>query len=96
LGFYTVNVTVTGLAKYRDIIVLDGEYWGYAPITGASQSGETITFRTNHTGVFTICGIKASDNPQTADSSNIALYSMLALASLAGIAIVNKRKAFNN
>jgi hypothetical protein len=76
--------------------VLDGEFWGYAPITGASQNGETITFRTNHTGVFTICGVKTGDNPQTADNSSIALYSMLALMSLAGIAAVNRKRAFNN
>jgi hypothetical protein len=96
VGFFTVNVTIKGLAKYKDIAVLDGEYWGYAPITGATQAGETITFRTNHTGVFTICGVKSSDNPQTADNSNVALYSMLALVSLAGIAIVNRKRAFNN
>jgi hypothetical protein len=96
VGFFTVSVTVSGLAKYKDYLVLDGEYWGYAPIRTVTQTGETITFQTNHTGVFSIFGVKSSDNPQTADNSNIALYSMLALVSLAGIAIVNRKRAFNS
>jgi hypothetical protein len=95
-GFFGVNVAVSNLAQYRNIVVLDGEVFGYAPITGASQSGTTISFSTNHTGYFWIYGTKASDNPQTADSSNSALYSMLALVSLAGIAVVNRKRAFSN
>jgi hypothetical protein len=95
-GYFGVNVTINNLAQYRNIVVLDGEVFGYAPITGAGQNGATISFSTNHTGYFWIYGTKASDNPQTADSSNIALYSMLALVSLAGIAAVNRKRAFNS
>jgi hypothetical protein len=95
-GFYSITVTLDAIAKHKDILVLDGEYWGYAPIGKASQAGRSVTFSTNHTGIFTLVGVKASDNPQTADNSNIALYSMLALVSLAGIAVVNRKRAFNN
>jgi hypothetical protein len=95
LGFFTASVTVKSLPQYKNIVVLDGELFGYAPITGASQAGSTVSFSTNHAGYFWVFGTKSSDNPQTSDTSNIALYSMLALVSLAGIAAVNRKKAFD-
>jgi hypothetical protein len=91
-GFVTVTLTYDGLKNYKDFSVLDVDY-RYVAVKATTITSTKISFRINHAGHFVILGTKTSDNPATADGTHVALYSMMALASLAGVAIVNRKRA---